>query len=239
MGEVALRTNLAQNISGTITPSITAATLNAEDNAGRYLTNFDLNKLDSAQLFANKLHAGLRLGFNIDTRDNDLVATRGLLWTTTIQGNKGLNGASNDYAQLRSDMSIYASLGLPPNVVFVARFGGGHTWGKPEFFQALTLGGSTNLRGFRNNRFTGMSMLYNNLELRLKLFRFHVLHYSRLLGLIAFNDVGRVWMKEKNRDSGTSGFGGGFTFPQSTCSIVNGHAGAFARRHAAVRYVRV
>ncbi len=225
MGEVALRTNLAQNISGTITPSITAVTLNAEDNAGRYLTNFDLNKLDSAQLFANKLHAGLRLGFNIDTRDNDLVATRGLLWTTTIQGNKGLNGASNNYAQLRSDMSIYASLGLPPNVVFVARFGGGHTWGKPEFFQALTLGGSTNLRGFRNNRFTGMSMLYNNLELRLKLFDFTSYIIPGSVGLIAFNDVGRVWVKEEKSGQWHNGFGGGFYLSPINMFIVTAMLG--------------
>ncbi len=29
--------------------------------------------------------------------------------------------------QVRSDMSIYASLGLPPNVVLVTRLGGGYT----------------------------------------------------------------------------------------------------------------
>jgi hypothetical protein len=209
MGEVSLRNNFNQYISATITPSITAVTLEPEHNEGRFLTDYNANKLDSAHLFANKYHAGLRAGINFDTRDNDLVATRGLLWTTTLQGNKGLNAESNNYAQLRSDMSIYASMGLPPNVVFVVRVGGGVTWGKPEFFQALSLGGSTNLRGFRNNRFTGTSMLYNNLELRLKLFDFTSYILPGSVGLIAFNDVGRVWVKEEKSGQWHNGFGGG------------------------------
>ncbi|WP_343699957.1 BamA/TamA family outer membrane protein [Chitinophaga sp.] len=225
MGEVTLRNNFSPNISATVTPSITAVTLEPEHNAGRFLTNYDANKLDSAHLFANKYHAGLRLGVNFDTRDNDLVASRGLLWTTTLQGNTGLNAASNNYAQLRSDMSIYASTGLPPSVVFVVRVGGGVTWGKPEFFQALSLGGSTNLRGFRNNRFTGTSMLYNNLELRIKLFDFTSYILPGSVGLIAFNDVGRVWVKEETSGQWHNGFGGGLYLSPVNMFIVTATLG--------------
>lgn len=207
--DAALRANLAQNITATVGPSVTAVTLEAEDNAGRFLTDYDLNKIDSATVFKNKFHAGLRAAFNIDTRDNDIIPTRGLLWNTSIQGNKGLNTFSHDYTQLRTDMSIYASFGLPANVVLVARFGGGATWGKHEFFQALTLGGTANLRGYRNNRFAGRSMLYNNIELRAKLFDFTSYLLPGSVGLIAFNDVGRVWADGETSRQWHDGFGGG------------------------------
>ncbi len=57
--EVMLRTNLAQNINFAVGPSITAATLEPENNYGRYLDDFD--KTDSARLYANKSYAGLRV----------------------------------------------------------------------------------------------------------------------------------------------------------------------------------
>lgn len=207
--DAALRSHLTQNITATIGPSITAVTLEQEDNEDRFLTDYDLNKIDSATIFKNKYHAGLRAGFNIDTRDNDIIPTRGLLWNTSLQGNKGLNDFSHDYAQLRTDMSIYASFGLPADVVLVARLGGGVTWGKHEFFQALTLGGTANLRGYRNHRFAGNSMLYNNLELRAKLFDFTSYLLPGSVGLIAFNDVGRVWADGESSGQWHDGFGGG------------------------------
>ncbi|WP_341834567.1 BamA/TamA family outer membrane protein [Chitinophaga pollutisoli] len=208
--EMMLRTNLAQNISFAIGPSVTAASLEPEHNYGRFLDAFD--KGDSVRLYAKKSYAGLRGAFAIDTRDNKLVATRGLLWNTYILGSKGINGASRNMLQVRSDMSIYASLGLPPNVVLVTRFGGGYTWGNPEFFQALSLGGTANLRGFRNNRFAGHGMFYNNMELRVKLFDFTSYILPGSVGLIGFNDVGRVWYRGEDSGKWHNGFGGGVYF---------------------------
>lgn len=216
--EVMLRTNLAQNIHFSIGPSITAAKLEAENNYGRYLNEFA--KPDSARIFANKSYAGLRGNFSIDTRDNKLVATRGLLWNTTVLGSKGLTGASNNMLQVRSDMSIYASLGLPPNVVLVTRLGGGYTWGKPEFFQALSLGGTANLRGYRNNRFAGHGMFYNNMELRIKLFDFTSYILPGSVGMIAFNDVGRVWYRGEDSGRWHNGFGGGLYFSPVNLVVV-------------------
>ncbi|WP_423737317.1 BamA/TamA family outer membrane protein [Chitinophaga caseinilytica] len=216
--EVMLRTRLAQNITFAVGPSITAATLEPENNYGRFLDDFD--KADSARLFANKSYAGLRGTFSIDTRDNKLVATRGLLWNTSVLGSKGLTGASNNMLQVRSDMSIYASLGLPPNVVLVTRLGGGYTWGNPEFFQALSLGGTANLRGFRNNRFSGHGMFYNNMELRIKLFDFTSYILPGSVGMIAFNDVGRVWLRGEDSGQWHNGFGGGLYFSPVNLVVV-------------------
>ena len=52
-------------------------------------------------------------------------------------------------------------------------------------------------------------MLYHNLDLRLKLFNFTSYLVPGTVGVIGFNDLGRVW--EKNEKSGVwhQGFGGG------------------------------
>ncbi|WP_173003158.1 BamA/TamA family outer membrane protein [Chitinophaga sp. SYP-B3965] len=221
----ALRTNLTQNVTFFAGPTVSAVTLEAEDNENRFLTNYKANMLDSATLFKNKYYAGISAGFNIDTRDNDLNPTRGLLWSTTYQANTGLNKFSNSYSTLRTDMSIYASLGLPASVVLVSRFGGGVTWGQPEFFQSMTLGGTANLRGYRNNRFAGRAMVYNNMELRVKLFDFTSYILPGSVGLIAFNDVGRVWKDGEKSHEWHDGYGGGLYFSPVNMLIITAVVG--------------
>ena len=81
--------------------------------------------------------------------------------------------------------------------------------GKPQFYQMMMLGGPLNLRGYNLNRFTGHSMLYHNAELRLKLFDFTSYLFPGSLGIIGFNDVGRVWLKEETSSTWHHGYGGG------------------------------
>jgi hemolysin activation/secretion protein len=67
--------------------------------------------------------------------------------------------------------------------------------GKYAFQQAQYLSGTENLRGYRRDRFAGRSMLYNNIELRLKIADFNTYLFPGQVGVLAFNDVGRVWAK--------------------------------------------
>jgi outer membrane translocation and assembly module TamA len=117
-------------------------------------------------------------------------------------------------------MSIYTSFNVPANLVFVTRFGGGVIWGHYEFFQAMMLGGVQNLRGYRNNRFAGNSMVYNNTELRLRLFQFRSYLFPATVGLIAFNDVGRVWAKGESSGIWHDGYGGGLYFSPVNMFII-------------------
>ncbi len=66
--------------------------------------------------------------------------------------------------------------------------------GNYEFFQACSLGGKSNLRGHRSTRYAGDASLYQNSELRLKLFVFSNYLSKGEFGILGFNDVGRVWL---------------------------------------------
>jgi len=50
------------------------------------------------------------------------------------------------------------------NVTFTSRIGGATNFGSYQFFQSNTLGGTSNLRGFRRTRFYGRSSAYLNNE---------------------------------------------------------------------------
>ena len=89
------------------------------------------------------------------------------------------------------------------------RIAGGTTVGDAAYYQQLKLGGPVSLRGYNINRFTGKSMFYHNMELRLKLFDFTSYIVPGTVGLIGFNDVGRVWTPGEKSSKWHDGYGGG------------------------------
>lgn len=223
--EALLKSKLSSKVRFFYGPSFSSYALDKDENDDRFVSKFPQNGLDSLGVYATKQYAGLRAGITIDTRDNEILPFRGLLWTTSIFGNQGLNQEQHHYLQLQSDMSLYTSFRVPANLVLVTRFGGGKIWGHYEFFQAMMLGGVQNLRGYRNNRFAGGSMVYNNLELRLKLFQFKSYLFPASVGLLAYNDVGRVWQEGEKSGVWHDGYGGGLFLMPVNMFIVTATVG--------------
>jgi outer membrane protein assembly factor BamA len=125
----------------------------------------------------------------------------------------GVTKNTNNITTLTSDMTVYASISQAANFIALARLGGGHIFSKNfEYFQALNLGQNNFLRGFRKTRFSGSSLAYNSLEARIKLVNVKSYLFPGTLGLVLFNDVGRVWLKNESSHTWHDAFGGGFYF---------------------------
>lgn len=223
--EALLKTKLSNHVNIGYGPHLHYYALDKDENNNRFITNFPLNKLDSAGVFKDKYYAGAKVALQIDTRNNTLVPSRGILWTTSLMGSRGLVTDGKQYLQLQTDLSMYMSFRIPANLVIVSRFGGGVNWGDYEFFQAVTLGGTQNLRGYRNYRFSGSSAVYNNTEIRLKLFDFTTYVLPGSVGLIAFNDIGRVWQQGETSHVWHDGFGGGLYFSPVNMLVITAAIG--------------
>jgi outer membrane protein assembly factor BamA len=162
----------------------------------------------------------------INNLNDELFPTRGILWNTELSVLAGLKGNSRAISKLTSDMSIYASLSSPAKLIAVVRAGAGHIFNEQfEYFQALNLGANNFLRGFRKNRFSGSSIAYGSLELRIKLFRSNWYILPGDVGLVAFNDVGRVWMKNENSRRWHNAYGGGIYYVPFNMVIVSATTG--------------
>jgi len=110
-------------------------------------------------------------------------------------------------------MSVYASISEAANFIAVARLGAGHIFSKHyEYFQALNLGANNFLRGFRKTRFSGSTIAYNSLEARITLMDVKSYLFPGTLGLVFFNDVGRVWIKNESSTKWHDAYGGGLYF---------------------------
>lgn len=184
-----------------------------ENNVGKILEAPSLIGLDSSQVYSNKSYIGGKAGIELNNLNSELFPTRGIRWYTEFSYLTGLSKNSDPVAKLTSDMTVYASLSDPARVVTVLRLGGGHIFNKDfEYFQGLNLGANNMLRGFRKNRFTGNSIAYGSLEMRIKLFdsRWYILPGQ--FGLVAFDDIGRVWLHGENSKLWHNAVGGGFYY---------------------------
>ena len=105
-------------------------------------------------------------------------------------------------------LSLYASLPTSHQLTLAVRAGGAHVL----FYAASTLGGQTNLRGFRSTRFSGRSSFYTNAELRLELFSLKGAYLPGRLGILGFIDNGRVWTDGESSDTWHQGYGVGLWY---------------------------
>jgi hypothetical protein len=224
---IRLNTLLIKNIFRTQKLFIGPAyeTYQVENTRGRFISQTNENGLEADNVFRQKQYAGLKMGFLFDTRDNEMLPTSGTYWHMESGLFKGINGQSGDYAKIESALSFYWSFRLPARVTLATRFGGGINFGDYEFFQANTLGGLTNLRGYRRTRFTGKSSLYNNTELRVRVFGFRTYFFPAYVGILGFHDVGRVWVDGEESNTWHTSAGGGIwlaPFNRAVISLMYG-----------------
>ena len=92
------------------------------------------------------------------------------------------------------------------------RTGAATNFGEYEFYQANTLGGNMNLRGYWRDRFAGKSNFYQNSELRISFGDLQGYAFRGKIGIFGFFDDGRVWIKDEDAPGLHTGYGGGIFF---------------------------
>lgn len=211
--EVLFRRRLFERLHLMAGPTVFHYWNRPSDNKERILAKPSLIGLDSFSVYSKKTYLGGKLAVYFNNLNNELFPTRGVQWNTEFVSMAGLTKQSNNITTLTSDMSVYASISEAANFIAVARLGAGHIFSKHfEYFQALNLGANNFLRGFRKTRFSGSSIAYNSLEARIKLMDVKSYLFPGTLGLVLFNDVGRVWVKNESSTKWHDAYGGGLYF---------------------------
>ena len=194
-----------------------------QDNNGKILSQPALVGLDSSDIYTDKSYAGGKISIIIHNINSDLLPTRGVYWNTEFSSLFGINNDSRQITKVTTDMTVYASFKDPTRLVTVLRLGYGHIFSENyEYFEALDLGENNYLRGFRKNRFSGKSLFYESTEFRYKLFDSKSYIIPGAVGLIAFNDLGRVWIPNEISHKWHDSFGGGLYYSPYNFAIVSG-----------------
>ncbi len=211
-----------------IGPALNYYRYDSLENKDRFISNSSLiGSYDSLTIKNNKIHAGVIVNYTNDKRNNKIFPSNGSFVNIRVQGYSGLNKYSKNFAQILPEVSIYRSLNARSTIILANRLGGGITLGKAAFYQSLFAGGHENLLGYRQYRFAGQQVLYNNLEMRIKLAKIASYILPGQLGFTGFFDVGRVWEKNENSGKWHNGVGGGIYFAPAQIAvlqIVIGHS---------------
>ncbi len=206
---VALKRDLGEHLKVSLGPVFQHFNLGSENNEGRFIERYLAELPDGEPFLRRESYGGVQGNLVLDTRNNAQQPVRGVYWNSTLLGLQGFGERSNHHTQVRSELSVYASFSTAARLVLVNRFGGALTYGRPAFYQLAYLGGHDNLRGFRAYRFAGQHLAYHNLELRLKLAQYRSYLVPGSVGLLFFNDLGRVWSRGEASARWHDGYGGG------------------------------
>lgn len=118
--------------------------------------------------------------------------------------------SDRQFGRIASDLSWNATF---ESFTAAIRAGGSSNIGNEyEFYQSNTLGGGTNLRGYRSARYAGKSNVFQNTELRMKLKTMHGYFLRGDFGMLSFFDCGRVWIPNENSNTWHTGYGLGVWF---------------------------
>ena len=165
--------------------------------------------LDSA-VFTKKHFAGANLKLEYNYTDNILYPRKGVIITSNLGFTQSITDEDRSFPHGGLSITGYASVKA---LTFAVRVGTAANFGDEfEFYQANTIGGSNNLRGFRRDRFSGKTSIYQNTELRLDLGTANLYILKGQIGLLAFSDLGRVWMPNEESNTVHWGYGGGLFF---------------------------
>jgi hypothetical protein len=208
-GDLQLRKRFGSVFSLAVGPVFQHFSVDSSDNKDRFINLGNPAGVDHNSLYYNRDYVGGRATMIVDQRNDKILTSRGVYWETNYAAFGGLNDNSRRYSQLNSEVSLYTSFNTRGNVVISTRAGYGKTFGDYQFYQAQFLGATENLRGYRKFRFAGDEALYHNIDLRVRLTDFQTYFFPGSLGLLFFNDVGRVWVKGEKSDSWHDGYGGG------------------------------
>jgi hypothetical protein len=204
-----LRRQLQSWMRVMVGPTFQYFKLPREQNLDKFVNNTTINGLDAATLYEAKTYLGAELAIDINSKNNQVLPTRGFTLDAGIRRLYGMNKQSFNVTQVRWDMSLFLSLVPQSPYVLATRFGWYKNYGNFTFQQAAYLSGPDNLRGYRRNRFAGRSMLFNNTEFRLRLGHFNTYLFPGSIGLLVFNDVGRVFTDGERSQKWHVGYGGG------------------------------
>lgn len=202
-----LKREIAPDVDLYYGPTFQVYSVDSIANKGRVVSDGHMMGLDTSSLYRTKTYGGFVAGIVIDNRNDLNYPSRGVHWTTAAHYNRALGKYSRSFTQLKSDLSVYISSNAPPRTVVAVRFGAAANIGNYDFYQSQFLSGTENLRGYRKFRFAGDKMLYNNLDLRIRIKNYQGYLFTGSYGVLLFHDVGRVWLKGESSARWHNGYG--------------------------------
>jgi len=182
---------------------------------GSFLDDFGENV--RPEVFDYQYFAGITSKLEYTNVDKKLNPTRGVDFRSHASWQTNMKLMSMNYTNIGGYLSLYIPIDKARRLVLATRVGGSHNFGKFDFYNAPSLGGSQSehmgghlsIRGYNSGRFTGRSVFYHNTDLRLSILKGNAIGMPLTVGIIPAFDYGRVWNDGEQSTAWHYSYGGG------------------------------
>ena len=151
---------------------------------------------------------GGEIKFDLDFRDSPNFTTKGIRFTTS---HKSLFTSTTSFGKTSAEISYYSTSRIVIPITLGIKIGTERTFGKTiPFYHLASIGQSYHLRGYLQNRFSGIAANYVNTDLRFHLGKTKSSFLPMYYGLTAFSDVGQIVQNDNlTEKKWHHGYGGG------------------------------
>ncbi|KAF2517268.1 metallophosphoesterase [Flavobacterium foetidum] len=189
----------------TIQPIFQRMTVERTEN--RYI---DLTSVVNPDVFESQNFGSLKVKYQFKNSDFAAKPTLGMYFMISGTWTANLENTKKNFPTLESILGFTHKLDHNGKLVLATYLKGKAILNNNyEFYQGAALGGDTDLRGYRNERFLGNSYFSQSSDLRLSLGKIQKTIAPLTYGILGGFDYGRIWLDGENSRKWHHDYGGG------------------------------
>lgn len=182
--------------------------MKVQDKSNRFITSSP--DVVDQKVFDFQQYGTLQATYDFQQYNNQANPTKGFAFHTTVGWRANLEDNKQNFSFLDAKVSFAHYLErserliLATNFTYQTRFNSNY-----DFYHGATIGGNTNLRGFRPERFTGKTSFVQTTDLRFNAGQFTAGFIPMSYGVYAGFDYGRVWTPMESSSKWHNAYGAG------------------------------
>lgn len=178
------------------------------------------------KLFEHRLYGGINATYSFANYDNVSLPTLGMAFSFTGGWTASLDETKRNFPYAEGLIDFVHNITPDDRLVFHTKLKSRLLFNNNyEFYQAATIGGDNDLRGYRRERFTGKQSFYQSSDLRFTIGHRKTNIVPVTYGILGGYDYGRVWLDGENSEKWHQSVGGGIWF--NSIKVITGKVSYF------------
>ena len=181
--------------------------MTVEETENRFI---NLPNIVNPDVFNTQNYGSLKVKYLFKNSDFAAKPTLGMFFMIAGTWTANLDETNKNFPTLESALGFTHKIDKTGKLVLASYLKGKAIFNNNyEFYQGASLGGDTDLRGFRNERFLGSSYFSQSSDLRLSIGRIRKTIAPFTYGILGGFDYGRVWLDGEDSKKWHHDYGGG------------------------------
>ncbi|OXB24979.1 metallophosphoesterase [Flavobacterium tructae] len=181
--------------------------MRVEETKNRFI---DIPNIINPEIFQSQTFGGAKIKYHFKNSDFAAKPTLGITFMISAAWLANLNETRQNFPTLESLLGFTHKIDSNGKLVLATLLKGKAILNNNyEFYQGAALGGDTDLRGYRNERFLGSSYFSQSTDLRLSIGKIQKTIAPLTYGILGGFDYGRIWLDGENSRKWHQDYGGG------------------------------